>query len=211
VKKPEAPDSATPSPAALTIRELVDFLCPGCWDRGSPPPWPPDTFALAGALLHRSGGYCRVLDGWPPGPATKRWEDEIRAIGKGWRASCVRSSDIPPRVMKWWKKILANHDRPVPDLAEDKVLCDALLQLLAAADEASTGFRFESPPGGRAPPRLQAPLVSASPGYERRTERRHPVPRDPLVQGSSPPEGAYPSEWPDHPVTVPEPGPLWRR
>jgi hypothetical protein len=135
-----------PGPAALTIRELTEFLCPGRWSTGLPPPWPPDTFALVGALLHRSGAYCRVLDGWPPVRPAKKWEEEIRTIGRAWRESSVRSQDVPARILEWWQEILARGDRQVPHMAEDKVLCDALLQLFSTADEASTGVRFEEHP-----------------------------------------------------------------
>ena len=55
-------------PPAATIREFLSYVMPSLVASGSLPSWPPDAFAIAAALLHKSGAYSLVLRQWPPKP-----------------------------------------------------------------------------------------------------------------------------------------------
>jgi hypothetical protein len=121
--------------ADLTIGEYVRFLFGGTSEE-SCPQWPPDAFAAAGALLQRSGAYRCVLTKWPPNhdPA---WNDRMFQIGADWRHTGGSNDDAPDEPRVWWETIMANERLPV-DALDDRIdLAHVLLQLTAAADEAS--------------------------------------------------------------------------
>src|SRR5579863_7489297 len=105
------------------------------------PHWPPDLFGLVASSLHDSGAYCRVVQSWPPSssPTRSSWVDMVRASGLKWREAWRASgpSQIPGDGKKWWKTVVAESTTPLSQLSENRPLCEALLQLLALADEAS--------------------------------------------------------------------------
>ena len=103
------------------------------------PSWPPDVFAIAASLLQKSGAYNYVVRNWPPKPLDE-WVKEMQQLGLQWRQNWAYSSLAPDAVQSWWKAILANQHSTISDIRDNKPLCEALIALCAAADEASSGF-----------------------------------------------------------------------
>lgn len=130
----------------LTVSDYLEYL------RASPDfvNWPPDVFAVAVSLLQKSGAYTRVVsDSWPPtGPKTAApgtpaslWASEIRKIGLTWRSVVLSAppQDPPAEVVDWWRTVLDRGSLTLAAVRSDDGFCTALLQLCAAADEASEG------------------------------------------------------------------------
>lgn len=139
-------ETATPSPAGpepLTVGQLINFLAPSTRKRNSSPRWPPDAFAVAAAVLQRSGAYTHVVSEWPPpefrtDPA--KWISYIQKISQRWRASWTKRERPPKQVRGWWSTLASNLETPTAAVAGNGELCRALLQLAAAADEACEGI-----------------------------------------------------------------------
>jgi hypothetical protein len=146
-----------PNNTTLAIRNLLEFFAPELGE----PTWPPDVFALVAMLLHKSGAYTRVVDSWPPPcgvagdprTAARAWVEEIRDIGARWRELAADDNPPPLEVAGWWSIVLHYRDTPVKAISDTDELWQALLQLIAAADEASRGVGIPSPPpvGGATP------------------------------------------------------------
>jgi len=92
---------AVPPPVAvsgeLLVREFLECVAPGLWQ--DCPEWPGDLFALAAALLEKSGAYAGIgMSIWPP--TSRRlpldaWLSEMRTIGAGWRAELAAALTPP--------------------------------------------------------------------------------------------------------------------
>lgn len=136
--------TATTPPPPATIREFLTYVLSGFVDGMPAPSWPPDAFAVAAALLQKSGAYNQVVRKWPPKPLPV-WVDEMQRCGLEWRGNWVSSRSVPPAVQSWWDMILQSQFLPIAGIRDNAPLCEALLQLCAAADEASSGFGV--PPG----------------------------------------------------------------
>ncbi|HEX3068765.1 MAG TPA: hypothetical protein VHX14_09310 [Thermoanaerobaculia bacterium] len=98
------------------------------------PSWPVDVFAVVGEILLRSGAYLNVVNAWPP---STKWNDHIFKVGDQWRATAGRVAPPPKEVRGWWAALIREQMQPLDVLQKDTELRGALLQLLAAADEAS--------------------------------------------------------------------------
>lgn len=129
-----------------TIREFLTYILPDFVDAMPAPLWPPDVFAIAASLLQKSGAYNHVVRNWPP-KALPVWVQEMRATGLEWRANWVFTRSVPQAVQSWWNMILQSLSLPIASIRDNAPLCEALIQLCAAADEASSGFGV--PPGDR--------------------------------------------------------------
>ena len=102
--------------------------------------WPPDAFAVAASLLHSSGAYTNVIKNWPPKWAGKNWNKEIKRIGDDWAKGIISASpSIPPEVQRWWETVIGNFGISVHEISDKSELCESLIQLAAAADEACAG------------------------------------------------------------------------
>lgn len=102
--------------------------------------WPPDAFAVAASLLHSSGAYTNVIKNWPPKWAGKNWNKEIKRIGDDWvKGIYPASPSIPPEVQRWWETVIGNFGISVHEISDKSELCESLIQLAAAADEACAG------------------------------------------------------------------------
>jgi hypothetical protein len=138
---------------AMTIDEWVNFITKG----KSPLDllWPPDAFAVAASLLHRSGAYTSVVNGWPPcGMSQEFWAMMIRKVGDEWRANYSTAPALPPKVWEWWKNVLSRSDTlDLQDLcsARNQDICASLLQISAACDEACRDVCFEGAGTGANP------------------------------------------------------------
>lgn len=119
---------------ALSVGEYVRFLFGGK-ESDDCPSWPPDAFAVAAALLQRSGAYRWVVTKWPP--AGPKWNEDILVTGAEWRDAAGYDGPPPAEVCNWWSEI-RNHDAlSIDELREKPDLAHLLLQICAAADEAS--------------------------------------------------------------------------
>jgi len=130
-----------------SIGHLVRFLAPELWEEGLCPTWPPDAFGLAAAILMDSGAYSEVVADWPPRPpsgppgkggkGSDTWVKFIRKLGDRWRSMAV-DGKAPKQVREWWEAIRTGGAVPLAALhgRQQKALREALLQLMAAADEA---------------------------------------------------------------------------
>jgi hypothetical protein len=108
------------------------------------PRWPPDAFAMAMTVLRRAGAYRMVVEEWPPGDHDD-WTRFIRRIGEEWRMAAVGRKPLPIPLTAWWSVLLDSATKPIAGVSNDRPLCEALLQLSAAADEASSGIGIFDP------------------------------------------------------------------
>jgi len=126
------------------ICDHLDLLMPGLSRRRTPPRWPPDVFAISAFLLQTSGAYRIAAGNWPPSGKGANWVPFIERVGVNWRASF--SQKAPASVSKWWTTLVQNKRLDISELPSCEPVCHALLQLLAAADEASVGAGIPTEP-----------------------------------------------------------------
>jgi predicted amidohydrolase len=130
---------------SLKIADVLELLQPtsrAFW-------WPPDAFAVVGTLLHLSGAYIHAVNSWPPLSKSARasampWEKRIKVIGLEWRRSAALDRIPPKAVRNWWGVLVENKGCSVREIPKVPHLCDALVNLCAAADEASYGIGVPS-------------------------------------------------------------------
>jgi hypothetical protein len=135
---------------ATTIQERLDFLSLELARSETPPPWPPDAFGLTATLLLESGAYLSVVSEWPlAGPvqdgfldcAPGEWCKKVEEIGRAWRLSAAWESSggapLPEEIVHWWRVVRSNGHLPLAQISGNKPVFCALLQICAAADEAS--------------------------------------------------------------------------
>ncbi|HWD41896.1 MAG TPA: hypothetical protein VG944_23855 [Fimbriimonas sp.] len=128
------------SKSTATIDDWLSFLHPD-WSRRLRPDWPPDIFAAAASLLHKSGAYPRAVMGrWPPDGSGRMWAKRIRVLGLKWRANCAANKPAPSLVRRWWSIVRRFRATAIAALSSNDELCEALIQLVAAADEASVNL-----------------------------------------------------------------------
>jgi hypothetical protein len=125
---------------ALTVRELVAYLRPSVRP-DTVPHWPPDAFALALSVLRHADAYSTVVSAWPPGRrggvAANEWAERIRRVAMEWRRDAARGREAPAEVREWWRIVAHKLPNTVSELRDDRAATQALLQLVATADEAS--------------------------------------------------------------------------
>src|SRR5439155_9991428 len=92
----------------LTIGGLWIFLL-GRFP-ASPPPWPPDVFALCASVLQRSGAYLHVVERWPPTGSAADWKARIQNIADQWRSIFVSGSPLPAEILDWWSVVARSKD-----------------------------------------------------------------------------------------------------
>jgi hypothetical protein len=98
---------------------------------------------LCASLLVRSGAYCQTLVEWPPREPLKKspraWARAIANLGDDWRIAWVKNQELPAPVEECWRVITQNWNTGIPSIVQNTSLCQAILQLCAASDEASEG------------------------------------------------------------------------
>jgi len=132
---------------SVTIGEFIQWLSPDIFNSAYPLLWPPDAFAIAASILQKSGAYTFVVGPvkyWPPGKnkgERDNWANNMRRIGNLWRRNFKHQEKLPFEVKKWWSIIKSKKNVNVEliNIRDHPKLCEALLQLCAAADEASAG------------------------------------------------------------------------
>lgn len=109
------------------------------------PLWPPDLFAIAGALLKRSGGYLRAFEH----RGTPNYLDTVEDDGQSWRGKLDALKDftlpnlrraLPAGVSRSWATLIKSRDTVVSDIRQSQVLAEQLLRMALVADEASAGI-----------------------------------------------------------------------
>ncbi|HET8798910.1 MAG TPA: hypothetical protein VFO89_14550, partial [Thermoanaerobaculia bacterium] len=122
---------------SLTIGDVLASVDPRLARSRLCPAWPPDAFALAAALLQRSGAYSRAVTDWPP---RKSWTRSIERIGSQWRKAAGERRKAPAEVQNWWGAVRKAAGTCVESISDDARLSAALIQVVAAADVASAGI-----------------------------------------------------------------------
>jgi hypothetical protein len=125
---------------AETIGERIRHLDIGISESKVVPRWPPDVFAVCASLLMCSGAYSLVVDDKPIQGDPKASSDRAKLLedcGERWRKVAASSVPVPKEVQYWWDIIFNNRDLSISRLPRKRIVCEALLNLLAAADEAS--------------------------------------------------------------------------
>jgi hypothetical protein len=134
----------------LSLGELFDYLAPGAMSSRAPPIWPPDAYALAASALQRSDGYaCCVRSGWPRN--VRSWARAASRLGKQWRRAAVGEGKMPQELLAVWRALRRSRGIALDDLQEHPDVCRHLLQLIAAADEASQGVGLSQHKGWEDP------------------------------------------------------------
>lgn len=109
------------------------------------PLWPPDLFAISGALLKRSGAYLRVFEH----DGTRGYLDTVVGEGQAWRSKLDALKDftlpnlrgaLPAGVSHSWATVIKSRDMPLSDIRESRVIAEQLIRMALIADEASAGI-----------------------------------------------------------------------
>jgi len=144
-------------PQRRDLGGVLEHLVPGSTQGTTHLRWPPDVFAVSAYLLKSTGAYVDVLREWPPTgaralhPPEVPWTDWAREQGKAWRAVATARTALPTSVTALWERVLATKEEPLDVAARDLDVVDALLQLVALADEASASIGIPQP-GSKALP-----------------------------------------------------------
>lgn len=129
----------------LTIETWLEAMRPDV-AIGECPGWPPDLFALAGALVQKSGAYLRLFERRGPNGYLKG----IDAEGKAWRdrldgmARPVTSAALKRvrsgAVKRGWKKVIHAADTTLDAIRDSSSLAEELIRLTLIADAACRGL-----------------------------------------------------------------------
>lgn len=112
------------------------------------PAWPPDLFALAGALIRRSGGYLRVFEHRGPAPylndleqAAETWRKQIDAITAESVTVSVLQSVRVREVVDAWASLIQARSTPISEIRRE--LAEQLIRMTLIADQASVGIGID--------------------------------------------------------------------
>lgn len=126
-----------PKDKPRTIRDVLLLLTRdprGLWDEIKRSP--PDMFAVAALLLKESGAYRFIAAKenaiWEP---SHQWRKEIRQIGDEWAEWAVSNTKEPDEVRLDAEILLKAFNKPIGHLNKDPDTRNAVLRLMAAADE----------------------------------------------------------------------------
>jgi hypothetical protein len=140
----------------MTVEALVRHLTGVPWEQ--PPDrhflcWPPDVFAVSGAILKTSGAYVNVAHTWLPPfkdtpladvtPATPiekattdRYHQVVATIGLDWRQKWSFTEEgygnnaIPEEVLYLWSKVWKHRGTALRDVQHNNVLWQYLVLIL---------------------------------------------------------------------------------
>ena len=140
------------TPQETSIGSLLNVLTPGA-SLDDLTLWPPDVFAVTAFLLQKSGGYIKAVSNWAPDPDIKvpkgtaeyaKWCVQAKKLGKQWLVKAKRQQRIA-KIEQWWTIVIGCSDCPVDSIRSNDRLCDALIRLMAVADEACSGVGVPDP------------------------------------------------------------------
>ncbi len=63
----------------------------------------------------------------------------LERVGEAWRAKAIGKAPLPGELTRWWRVISANFNRELSRIIVSRSCCAALINLMAAADEACYG------------------------------------------------------------------------
>jgi hypothetical protein len=155
----------------VALGDHVRLLVPALDEEQEAPRWPPDAFAITATILKQAAAYSSVIETWPP-RGQKEWTKFITRIGATWRTVATGTDPLPNEVNRWWRLIRAATAVPIESVCRDGALCQALLELNAAADEASWGIGIRDTPPDAFGMRALSLLVRN--GFRSFCERVHP-------------------------------------
>jgi hypothetical protein len=122
--------------SALTVEQFCEYIAPSVWLSDEILSWPPDVFAIVGALMLKSGAYAHAVSGWQRNGLAD-WVKNLKDIGYAWHMT----PDQPPdKVREWYQNFRDKKSVYVQDICRDSDLCCTLIQLCSAADEACIGI-----------------------------------------------------------------------
>jgi hypothetical protein len=102
--------------------------------------WPPDAFCFAASVLQKSAAYTSLVGDDKPVLGFKHKEKDranaIESIAIQWRDLAGAEQSPPLFIKRWIGYIKAKRDVPLGSIASHKKLLAALVNLMAAADEA---------------------------------------------------------------------------
>lgn len=109
------------------------------------PFWPPDLFAITGALLKRTGAYVALFE-----PRKRRgYLSDVVSLGKQWRENIDRlkrptrrnlALARPDQLKKAWDELYQQRSRPISEISDLRGLKKQLIRMTLIADEASAGI-----------------------------------------------------------------------
>lgn len=142
-----------------SLGEWLAFIGPPASQASSILTWPPDTFAIAAALLRRTGAYVNLVNGGATSElASAPGERSAAEVGQEWRENLEAVIDrrhgspatlraaCPNEVAGWWRVVRRASQRPLVDSIHDPVIVQALTSLCVASDSACAGIGIT---GGR--------------------------------------------------------------
>ena len=155
----------------FTLRQLAADFEPA-WERLEDwLAWPPDVFLLTSTVLKSTGAYRYVVS--PPGepwPEARDWFGEVQKAASEWRDWMVTPGNSMPEFLNrcrsdieaTWDQIELSSLRSISS-GEDRdpspwLLCKALLELHAVADEACRGFGLPSGSYSRSKPECRSEM-----------------------------------------------------
>lgn len=110
------------------------------------PAWPPDLYALTGALIRRSGGYLELFRGRSADylsgvvPVANRWREKIDEI----QVETVTVQDLQSvrvsEVIEGWAVLMGARKTLISEIRLSRELSQCLIRLALIADEASAGI-----------------------------------------------------------------------
>ena len=122
--------------SGLTVGQFCEYIAPSVWSDLAILKWPPDVFALAAALLLKSGAYVHAVSGWQRHGQLRQWTKLVREIGWAWHEN---PEQPPEQVRKWYASVRDKAPTFVEDICREDDLCCTLIQLCSTADEACVG------------------------------------------------------------------------
>lgn len=135
-----------------TLKERIRYLLPHASRRRRAPEWPPDVFGVCAAILQCSGAYSAVVEdrqSFLGGRSSAERAKYLKAIGTAWRDNVLADAEVPNEIQEWWNVLLSEGNLAISKISKSEKCTGALLNLLAAADEACEGVGVYIPGRGK--------------------------------------------------------------
>jgi hypothetical protein len=106
--------------------------------------WPPDAFCFAATALQRSSAYTAFVGSDKPNLKFKHRKadraEALEELGEQWRRSAAKGNLPPKLTRQWFATIRTNRGTTLDRLGSRKKVLAALMNLMAASDEACFGL-----------------------------------------------------------------------
>lgn len=104
--------------------------------------WPPDAFAIVGALLQHDGRYSCSVDNCAWSATDPKHPHAIEQWGDQWRRAASREAAPPAAIRDQWQTIYRCLDNSISSISKSSALKRSLLNIFGAADHASIGIGY---------------------------------------------------------------------